>query len=272
MKGPIISSKWLKEHINHPDLIILDASSLSDHSEIRSQDVKKIPHARYFDLKNNFSDTTSVFPNTFPSEEQFEQESRKLGINNSSLIVVYDTKDIYQSPRVWWMFKVMGHEKVAVLDGGLPDWISNGFETVNNYEVPKQFGDFSAKLDSVKVKSIDFILSNIESRNHLIIDVRSKGRFLGIDPEPRKGLRSGNIPQSINLPYTEVLDGTKYKPIEELKNIFEKTAIDERPLTFSCGSGVTACIVLLAAEMALNNNTSVYDGSWTEYGTLIKET
>lgn len=272
MTGPLVSSEWLNANINKSDLVILDVSNPTNKSgtkpEFKNQ---KIPNSRFFNLTENFSEKNSRFPNTFPSEEQFESECQNLGINNSDIIVVYDNLGIYLSPRVWWMFKVMGHESIYVLNGGLPDWIKKGFPTVENYQSPLKKGTFRASLNAEKVKYFDFIRSNISIHNHAVVDARSEDRFKGIVPEPREGLRSGHIPNSINIPYTFVLENGKYKPEEELLRIFKNAGIDDRPITFSCGSGVTACILLLAAEMVLKNETSIYDGSWTEYGSLTNE-
>lgn len=270
MIEPLVSSKWLYENLHDPDLIVLDASTSTNKSGVESAfHDQKIPGARPFNIKENFSKKDSPFPNTFPSISQFEEECGKLGINNSSKIVVYDDLGVYTSPRVWWMFKTMGHVQVYVLNGGLPDWVANNYETVEKYEFVTQQSDFKAHFHSSSVKDIDFVQSNLVTNSHCLIDVRSEERFLAKVPEPRAGLRSGNIPNSINIPYTEVLDNGKFKSKEELVSVFEKAQLDDRPLTFSCGSGITACIVLLAAEMVLTNSVSVYDGSWTEYGTLI---
>lgn len=272
MTSPLVSSQWLHENLNHSDLIILDASESNNKAGLAAQfDDRKIPGARYFDIKNSFSDPNGAFPNTFPSAEQFENGCRALGINNSSTIVVYDNLGIYTSPRVWWMFKTMGHENVFVLNGGLPDWMENGFETVNNYESNIERGAFTAKLQADQVRTMDFIKTNITVQNQLVIDARSEGRFNGTAKEPREGLRSGHIPNSINIPFSDLLENGKYKSNSELKGIFENQDIGDQPLVFSCGSGITACIVLLAAEMVMDNETSVYDGSWTEWATLTND-
>jgi thiosulfate/3-mercaptopyruvate sulfurtransferase len=272
MTEPIVSSEWLNQKIRNPDIIILDTSSRNNQAGIDSKYKNQIiPYSRLFNLKDDFSDKESPFPNTFPSVTQFENESRKLGISNSSTIVIYDNLGIYHSARVWWMFKTMGHKSVYVLNGGLPNWIQNDFETVESYQTPNKSGTFIANLNSTQIKNIDFIRSNILTQNHSVVDARSKDRFQGVIPEPRKGLRSGHIPNSINIPYTDVLENEMYKSEKNLKEIFEDAGVGDRPITFSCGSGVTACIVLLAAEMVLKNDTSVYDGAWTEYGSLINE-
>ena len=221
--------------------------------------------ARHFDLKNEFNDVSSKLPNTLPGPKQFENSCRKLGINNSSKIVVYDNLGIYLSPRVWWMFNALGHQNIAVLNGGLPEWISQGNETVQQVENNITRGDFEAKFHPEMVKDYDFVLSNVTLKESVLIDARSAGRFKGIAPEPREGLQSGNIPGSLNLPYTEVLENGKFKSREELSEIFNNLKIDEKALIFSCGSGVTACIILLASELVSKNDKSVYDGSWTEW-------
>lgn len=269
MKQQLVSSHWLHENLENPDLIILDASDPDNVAGIIPEYQNQlIKGARHFDLKRAFSDPSGLFPTTFPNEEQFENGCRSLGINNSSRIVVYDNIGTYYSPRVWWMFRTMGHDRVHVLDGGLPDWIQHGFETEKKFGSNYTRGDFKALFNSASVKNIDFIQSNIFEQKHLLIDARSEDRFNGIAKEPRKGLPSGHIPNSINIPYGRLLKDGKYKAEIELKKIFEESGVDHRPLVFSCGSGVTACIVLLASEMVLNNSTSVYDGSWTEWGMM----
>jgi len=262
MKHPLKSVTWLRENIENSKLIILDVSS--------SKQNIVIPRAKYFDLSNKFSDTSSSFPNTFPPVEQFESESRNLGINSTSQIIIYDSKGIYFSPRVWWMYKTMGHENVFVLNGGLPEWINHDFETDSEYSTLNNHGTFKAILHSTKLYSYKDIIRNINTKKFQLIDARSEGRFSGKSPEPREGLKSGNIPNSINLPYERLLSDGKYKSKKEIELIFNTTFKSNKPLVFSCGSGVTACIVLLASEMILDNETGVYDGSWTEYASLTK--
>ena len=161
----------------------------------------------------------------------------------------------------------MGHSNIAVLDGGLPEWIKNGFETEQKEFKTYDNGNFEAILQPSNVKFYEDILSNISSQNAVLIDVRPKGRFDGTKSEPRKSLKSGHIPNSVNIPYKNVLDDGKYKSVEDLKNLFGEKTFENEDLIFSCGSGITACIVLLASELILENNKSVYDGSWTEWAT-----
>lgn len=273
MNEPIVSSEWVDLNLNDPDLILLDASQASNTSGILPElDQLQIKGSRSFDLKGDFSLKTTNLPNMLPSPEQFEQACRNIGINKSSKLVVYDNLGIYFSPRVWWMFRTMGHQQIAVLNGGLPDWISKNFSTepkkVNEYPP----GDFCASFREDLVKDFEFIKGNIGKQDYLLIDARPANRFDGIAPEPRKGLRSGSIPNSINIPFDTVLEQGKFKSEQELIRIFDDLQIGNRPLIFSCGSGVTACIVLLACELILDNDKSVYDGSWTEWATRTQNT
>ncbi|MGB0882782.1 MAG: sulfurtransferase [Vicingaceae bacterium] len=271
MKTPLVSSKWLFENLNHPDLIILDASVKKvTENQDKTIDNTQIKGARFFDLKNKFSDKAADLPNTFPSVTQFESEAQKLGINNNSLIVVYDNLGIYSAPRVWWMFKTMGHQNVVVLNGGLPEWISQGYPTEEKQSQQYKSGNFKAEFNSKRVKNYELIKSNLNNDSNLVVDARSEGRYNGTAPEPRDGLRSGSIPNSANIPFGNVLENGKFKSKEELKAIFSKINAENKELTYSCGSGLTACIILLASELVLPNKTAVYDGSWTEWATIEK--
>ncbi len=267
MMKNIVSAKWLHTNFNNPNLIILDASPASNKSGL----VVKYPNmqikdARKFDFKNDFSDSNSPFPNMFPSPDVFEEGCQNLGINNQSIIVVYDNLGIYSAPRVWWMFKTMGHQKIAVLDGGLTAWIEAGYSSEGISERDYKKGNFKANFQPKYVVDINFIEKNIKTQEALVVDARSSGRFLGTAPDPREGLPSGSIPNSVNLPFKEVLNNGKFKKPEALKLIFAKFNIEkEKPLVFSCGSGITACIILLAANQVITNPKTVFDGSWTQW-------
>ncbi len=264
-----VSVEWLRKNLHNENLILLDSSlqKAADGSISKPNNIS-IPNARYIDLNNTFSDARSSFPNTLPSPEQFEVECQKLGINNSSKIVVFDNKGIYSSPRVWWMFKIMGHENIAVLDGGLPEWINKGysFEALifKNFEP----GNFKATYNKQYLKTYNDVLQNIESKTFTLVDARSEGRFNGIEPEPRKHLKSGHVPNSINIPLEQVLANGKFKPVAELKEIFGNKIASESEIAFSCGSGITACIVMLACEISFKKSKYIYDGSWTEWAEL----
>jgi len=271
MNQSIVSVAWLKSKLDDENLVILDGTLPNQLAKqvLAIQEIQ-IKKARFFDLKNKFSDTTNQFPSAFPSAFQFENEAQKLGINSNSIIVVYDANGIYSSPRVWWLFKSMGHQEVYVLDGGLPEWMKHDFPTETKLEKEYTKGNFKAKLNSDILRKFDDIVENVTTQEELVIDVRSEERFNGEVPEPRAGLRSGTIENSINLPYTKVLHKGKFQDKENLKQVFKSLENEERKLVFSCGLGITACIVYLASEMILANTKAVYDGSWTEWGEKVK--
>lgn len=258
MKIPIVSVNWLQENINNPELIILNAVLDSPPHDLQ------IIGARTFDIKNKFSDTSTPLPNTLPKPEAFAAEARKLGINKHSKIVVYDTKGIYSSPRTWYLFKSMGHENIWVLNGGFPAWIKEGLATEKVTSKIYTEGDFEAHFKSEMFKNKEQILDNINSKEAIVIDARSSDRFHAETEEPREGLRSGHIPNSVNLPFSQVLKDGHFLPKEELRHILPH---QDQPLYFSCGSGITACIDLIAYELISSNTPkAVYDGSWTEWG------
>lgn len=262
----IVSAEWLSQHLNDENLIILDCSLKNNVTGGPSEyEGIYIKGARYFDLEGDFSDSSSGLPHTIPSPEKFEEACRNLGINNESIIVAYDNMGIYISPRIWWMFTVMGHKNVAILDGGLPHWIKQNFPTSNTLKTDFQKGNFTSDFDSSQVKSILEVNDNIASNEYTVVDARSQGRFEGSEPEPRKGLRGGHIPRSLNVPFQSVLNDGKFKSDNELKTIFDKLNVGEKPMIFSCGSGVTACVSLMAANRVLSNKKMVFDGSWTEW-------
>lgn len=267
MNTSIVSAKWLHNKLNDDNLIILDCTLknqlLKQPKEIQDIQIKK---ARFFDVKYKFSDTENEFPTAYPSKEQFQEEAQKLGINNNSVIVVYDANGIYSSPRAWWLFKSMGHQEVYVLNGGFPEWINNNFETEPKSDKQYAKGNFTIKASKNIVRKFDDINNNLTSQKELVVDVRSKDRFNGLVPEPKEGLRSGQILNSVNLPYTEVLNNGKFLEAAALQNVFSFLENENRTIVFSCGSGITACVVYLAAEAILKNAKAVYDGSWTEWG------
>jgi len=265
----IVSANWLHENLMVDNLILLDAS-INSTALGKTSDLSQItiPNSRYFDLKNNFSNQESPYPNSLPNENQFESECRSLGINKTSKIVVFDNLGIYSSPRVWWLFKVMGHRKIYVLNGGLPEWIKKGFETSEKTIEKYKSGDFKAVFQKKYFKSYLDILENVDMKSYTVIDARSEGRFSGTEKEPRKHLKSGHIPNSINIPYNEVLENGKFRTELELKEVFDEKCSNTQDLVFSCGSGLTACIVMMACEISYKKSKRLYDGSWTEWAEL----
>lgn len=264
---PIVSGLWLHNHLETDNLVILDGTinKVFDTSQFQ------IPNARLFDIKNKFSDVLSPFPSTFPSQGQFQKEARALGIHNNSAIVVYDDKGIYSSARVWWLFKAFGYENVAVLNGGFPEWKKAGFATESMKLYSGKSGDFEATYKPKLIKYFDDVKRASSVKSHVIMDARSESRFKSLEPEPRVGLRMGTIPNSVNLPFEDVLADGVLKSKSEIESIFKKVVPKERDIIFSCGSGITACILALGAEISGYKKLSVYDGSWTEWGSLVPE-
>ncbi len=268
MTHSIVSPEWLNDHINDPDLIILDASTESNAANLIPKYTNcYIPGTRLFDFKGIFSDQKATVPNMMPDANQFSEGCQDLGINNNSKVIVYDNLGIYTSPRAWWMFKTMGHDNVAVLDGGLPAWIDLGYETETDLK-PFSKGNFKARYIAENIVDASFVRANITDKEAIVIDARSSARFEGKVPESRKGLKSGHIQGSINLPYKTVLNNGRLKPGTEITEIVRDLDIGGSPMVFTCGSGVTACIILLAFDQVTDNPKSLYDGSWSEWGTF----
>lgn len=265
--NPVVSSTWLFENLENPNLVILDASPRENKSNLIPEFTNiQIKGARKFDMETVFLDKENPIPNMIPGERVFEDECRKLGINKDSLIIVYDNLGVYTSPRVWWMFKVMGHSEIAVLDGGLSVWKQQNLPTETIRKNETFSGNFKAKYKPALVIDSNALLENIDSKKFQVIDARSEERFSGLVPEPRENMSSGHIPNSLNLPFEKVLHQGKMKPKNELAKIFKNLNLENQSLAFTCGSGITACIILLASELISGNRNVLYDGSWSEWG------
>ena len=262
---PLVSVDWLYNNLDNEKLIILDCTipkvTLSNSI---LEDKLQIKNAIFFDIKNSFSDNNSEFPNTVLSPDEFQEKAQALGINNNSIIVCYDALEIYSSPRVWWMFQLMGFNNIAVLDGGLPEWKKRNYyvEKPSNISIKK--GNFTVNYQPQKIKYTKDVLNSLENKDVLIVDARSKGRFLGTEPEPRKDLESGHMPNAVSLPFEEIQQNGKMKSEAELAKIFENYK-NKKEIIFTCGSGITASILALGAAIIKQENVAVYDGSWTEW-------
>lgn len=264
---PLVSVTWLKEHLNNENLIILDATipKVTDEDNF-TQENQQIKGAIFFDIKKMFSDVNATYPNTVLSPKEFEQKAQNIGVNKNSCIVVYDDLGIYASPRVWWMFQLMGFTNIAVLNGGFPAWNAKKYPTEIKKNQTIKKGDFTVNYQSEKIKFTDDVLAAINKNDALIVDARSKGRFFATEPEPRKDVKGGHIPNSVCLPYAAILKNGKIKSEVELKQIFKNINPKNKELIFSCGTGITASILALGAALSGKNNFAVYDGSWTEWG------
>ena len=264
----LITPDWLSAQLNSEDLIILDASipaigTVPDVSKTKTT----ILSALRFDIEGEFSDSKSPYPHTMISPQDFTEFVRALGVNSNSQIVVYDDMGIFSAPRAWWMFKAMGHDNISILNGGLPAWQLAGLPCDKDYGSANQKGNFEARPLKNYFVNMHDIENIIETNEAVVIDARSADRFFSRVDEPRPGLRRGNIPGSINLPFNLVLENGAYKNAEQLAAVFDDLQINNsKPLYFSCGSGVTACIDAVAAKICGFEKVSVYDGSWCEWG------
>jgi len=232
---------------------------------------RHITGALRFDYDKEVCDKETSLPHMMPDAESFTEEVRKLGINQDSAILIYDNVGVYASPRAWWMFKAMGHDNVAVLDGGSVEWFQSGLEMTDNLRsISATEGDFIAgKRDNYFCDTMT-IYQFLNDPSYTIVDARSEGRFYGRDPEPRANLRSGHIPGSTSLPFQKVLNEIRMKPVEELIQVFKEIAGPEQFVVSTCGSGLSACVLTLAAELIGYQKLSVYDGSWCEWGLSSK--
>lgn len=267
--SPLVSVEWLAENLVDPKLVVLDASmdKVVGMTPLVYAQPCFIPRARQCDLENRFIDTGSSFPHTLPSDAVFTQQAQALGINTDSVIVIYDNQGIYAAPRAWWMFRIMGHERVYVLDGGLPEWQRQGHATQSAPDVAIRKGDIQGHLQAQRVCSSRQLLNMLDDPTNQIVDARSQARFYGQAPEPRPGLRGGHIPGSVNLPFLDLIEGHRFAPASRLAEKFIASGLrPESRLIFSCGSGITACIVLLAAAIAGYQSLCLYDASWSEWG------
>jgi thiosulfate/3-mercaptopyruvate sulfurtransferase len=202
-----------------------------------------------------------------PDAKTFAARVGALGIGRRDRVVVYDTRGVVSAARVWWTFRALGHDAVAVLDGGLPKWRAEGRAVASGLPAPRA-RTFTARLRKRLVRDLAQIRANVKTRREQVLDARSHGRFTATEPEPRPGLRGGHIPGSLNLPYDQLYrpDGTLRRR-EDLGAAFAKAGVDlTKPVATTCGSGVTAAVLALALHLVGHDRVAVYDGSWTEWG------
>ncbi|GAB1059500.1 sulfurtransferase [Shewanella algae] len=273
MQSALVSSEWLAAHLSDPKLVILDASmdKVIGREPIVYDEPCFIAGARRLDLERECTDLQSSELHALPSQAQFTELVQRLGIDQDSTVVIYDNQGIYSSPRGWWCFKVMGFEQVFVLDGGLPKWLKEQRSCADKPATEFPRGNACGQYQAEKVCNAPQVLDTLADKQAMILDARASSRFLGQSPEPREGVRNGHIPGAVNLPFAEVLDGDSLKPQPALEQTFlHLGAMDARrsgkPLIFSCGSGITACILILAAYQVRLDALILYDGSWADWG------
>ena len=269
-KNWIVETDWLAAHLKTPGLVIFDGSwhlPTANRNAKAEYLAEHIPGALFFDI-DDLIDEKSPLPHMLPSTVKFASRMKKMGVGDGMRIVVYDTVGLFSAARVWWTFRAMGHQDVAVLNGGLKKWKAEGRPIEDGPPVPRTARHFTPLLNGSLVRDLDDMKGYVARGDMQIVDARPKARFEGTDPEPRPGLRQGHIPGSRSVPSTTILnaDGTlKSKP--ELEKIFRDAGIDPHdPVVTTCGSGVTASMLSLALAVIGQTNAAVYDGAWAEWG------
>lgn len=265
----LVSTTWLAQHLKDPDLRLFDASWYLPEAGRNARaeyNAAHIPGARFFDI-DEISDSRSDLPHMAPPVEKFMSRMRSLGVGDGHQVVVYDGAGVFSAARVWWLFRLMGQNDVAVLDGGFPKWQAEGHPVE---DMPPVIRDrhMTVRFQNHLVRDVTQVSAASKLRDAAIVDARAAMRFRGEAPEPREGLRPGHIPGARNVPYTALLNDDKtLKDPAACRAVFEAAGVDlGRPIITSCGSGVTAAILALALERMGHHQWSLYDGSWAEWG------
>ena len=268
--GPLVTTDWLAGELGKADLIVFDATKYlpNENRDGRAEFLTAhIPGARYFDI-DEVADQDTDLPHMVPTPGRFAKLLGGMGVSNASRVVFYDQKGLASAARGWWLMSLYGHDNAAVLDGGLPKWVSEQRPTQSGLPASPTPSVFRPDFRPTRLRGVGDLIRNVANQSELVLDARAAGRFTGATPEPRAGMRSGHIPGSANVPYTDLLnaDGT-FKSASEVKARFVAAGVDgARPLVTSCGSGVTACILTLGLRLSGLPEGAVYDGSWTEWG------
>jgi thiosulfate/3-mercaptopyruvate sulfurtransferase len=268
--GPLVTTDWLASELGKPGLVIFDATKYlpNEDKDGKAEFLNAhIPGARYFDI-DEIADPDTDLPHMVPTPGRFAKLMAAMGVGNASRIVFYDQKGLASAARGWWLMGLFGHDQAAVLDGGLPKWLREGRAVADGPAAAPTPATFLPEFRATRLRGVGDVMRNVAAQAELVLDARAAGRFTGATPEPRAGMRSGHIPGSENVPYTDLLnaDGT-FRPVTEVKSRFAKAGVDgSLPVVTSCGSGVTACILTLGLRLAGLPEGSVYDGSWTEWG------
>ena len=270
----LISAKFALDNLFlKPNTVFLDATFHLPNSGRNALDEfnnKHIPNARFFDI-DQISDKKSSLPHMLPDAEYFSKMVSSLGIKNDDTVIVYDNSIFFSSARAWWMFKIFGHKNIRIIDGGLKAWINSGGPSSNEKSQTKETAYVANKKNLKLYDTIGNIMSDLESeKNKIVIDARGEDRFFAKVKEPRAGIKSGHIPSSLNIPISSIIDKNTncLKSIDEINEIFTTIGLTDKnsELVMTCGSGVTACGLALAANSLGFKNVKVYDGSWSEWG------
>jgi thiosulfate/3-mercaptopyruvate sulfurtransferase len=265
----LVSTQWLAEHLAAPDVRVVDASYTLDPTRDIAAEYRErhIPGAVFLDI-DAVADTSVALPHTMPAAEVFASKVRALGLGDGTHVVVYDSNGgAMAACRAWWMFRVFGHRAVSVLDGGLPKWLREDRPVSDMPPIPGP-RHFTARMDTTLLRTAAGVLAAVESNREQIVDARPAGRFAGRDPEPRPVPRRGRVPGSLNLPFADLFDAETQTLLPDgvLRDRFATAGVDlTKPLTATCGSGITACTIALAAHVLGKSDVAVYDGSWAEW-------
>ncbi|HEY1416038.1 MAG TPA: 3-mercaptopyruvate sulfurtransferase [Caulobacteraceae bacterium] len=270
MSDPLVSAAWLAEHLDDPKLIVIDASwhlPAAERNARAEYAAGHIPGAVLFDI-DEICDHSTTLPHMLAPPADFAVAVRRLGVSQSSFVVAYDSLGLFSAARVWWNFRAMGHGAVSVLDGGLPRWIAEGHPLETGWRTPSH-GDFKARPALALVADKGAIRRAVEGGGQQIVDARAADRFSGAAPEPRAGLRRGHMPGARNVPWSALVTGGALQGPEALKEAFVEAGVDlVRPITTTCGSGISAALLALALTRIGRDDAAVYDGSWAEWGAL----
>lgn len=268
--APLVSTGWLSQHLSDPTVKVLDVTMYlpNQGKDAKAEYLERhIPGAVFADL-GWLSDETAPYPHTFPKAAVFAERIGSLGVGSEHSVVVYDSSgQNFSAPRLWYVLRALGHERVSVLDGGLKKWLAEGRAVEANAPTITP-AKFDARYNEQRLRDLANMRRNLETHAEQVVDARSPGRFQATEPEPRAGVRGGHIPGSVSVHYAKLVnaDGT-LKPTNELRDIVEEAGLDtSKPIVASCGTGVTACAVVLALDVIGVNNAAVFDGSWTEWG------
>jgi thiosulfate/3-mercaptopyruvate sulfurtransferase len=265
----LVSTEWLAGALGAPDLMIFDATKYLPNEPfdgLTKYREAHIPGARFFDI-DVVADPDTNLPHMAPTAGRFARLMGDMGISNATRVIFYDQKGLQSSARGWWLMKLFGHEKAAVLDGGLPKWLAEGRATESGDAKPAAPSSYTPDFRADLVKGIGDVKRIIAQGNALILDARAKGRFDGTAPEPRPGLPSGHMPGAKSVPFNELLNADfTMKDAAALRARFAAAGADgSKPVVTSCGTGVTACILALGLKQAGLGDAAIYDGSWTEW-------
>jgi thiosulfate/3-mercaptopyruvate sulfurtransferase len=267
--APIVSTEWLAAHLDDPQVKVFDASmqKVVGRTPIEYEQLQVIPGARDLALERELTDTGAPLPNTFPSATQVTSWLQRNDVKADDIVVLYDNQGIYSAPRAWVVLQAMGITNSFILDGGLPQWLAEQRPIEGDYQTPTDTGTVVARLNGEWLADWREVLQACQSGDALVVDARSAERFSGAKGEPRVGMRAGHMPNAKNLPFAHVMEGHRFASVDALKQTFSTLGIQaQQPAITTCGSGITAAILLVAAHLAGCRNIKIYDGSWSEWG------